>query len=597
MSALALQRLPSIMAAPNSESNPTRSGALPASVGASAHALARTGSVPVLWLGLLVVSMFVGLPFRPLTEPDEGRNAEVAREMAASGDYVLPRLNGLPYVDKPLVYYAAVAGSFKLLGLSEFAARLPSAVATLLTALLVGAFARHLFGPQAGVPAGGALLATPLAWTFGQIVILDALFTLLVVAAIVAFYLAIEASTAGQRQARLGWSLAAWTAVALGILTKGPVGLLLPLLVAAPYAVYRRAAPAVFDPRGILLGTLLITPWVWAMDTRLPGYLHYVAVVETWQRVATSGLNRSKPFWFFIPVLLIGTFPSSAMALAGAWRALLSRRQGLEPRWVFLGIWILAPLAFFSLSRSKLPHYVLPLVPAFALAASGLWIKRHPGAVPGLRAASWCWIAIGVLLVCAMGLPAIRALEAPWRSEAHYIALFAAAGAIAAGVLGLQRSLAPAALWVVTLPLLAMYLSGMPLFASLAAILSTRELAAEIRTAIPDGGQVIGVHAFPLTLPFYLRQLIVLASDDGAELTSNYVIATYPYWVRMKSTLRPDWFWRSALQQCREPTVFVTEVPNRAVRQALAEAGLPLLAGNRWFVVYGPCRPAAKSAE
>jgi 4-amino-4-deoxy-L-arabinose transferase-like glycosyltransferase len=154
--------------------------------------------------------MLAGLALRPLTEPDEGRNAEVAREMAASGDYVLPRLNGLPYVDKPALYYAVVAGSFELFGASEWSARLPSVIATLLTALLIGGFARHLFGSMdAGIFAAGAMLAAPLTWIMSQIVILDALFALWVVAALVAFYLAVEAACVQDRERGRAASLTA----------------------------------------------------------------------------------------------------------------------------------------------------------------------------------------------------------------------------------------------------------------------------------------------------------------------------------------------------------------------------------------------------
>jgi 4-amino-4-deoxy-L-arabinose transferase-like glycosyltransferase len=413
-------------------------------------------------------------------------------------------------------------------------------IATLLTALLIGGFARHLFGSMdAGTFAAGAMLAAPLTWIMGQIVILDALFALWVVASLVAFYVAVEAARVHDRKRGRAASLTAWIAIALAILTKGPVGLLLPLLVAAPYAAYRRAVSAVFDPRGVLLAAVLVAPWVWMMNARLPGYLHYVALVETWQRIATDSLDRTEPVWFYVPILLIGTLPCSVAMVAAAWRRRRMPARALDsrwrdPRWVFLSLWILLPLVFFSLSSSKMPQYVLPIVPAFALAAAGLWSGR--------------------------GSSNTR------RSEEKMP-------------------------WVTLLPLVAMYFSVLPVSIGLATARSSKSLAMEIRAALPEDGEVIAISSFPLTLPFYLGHPVTLASADASELSSNYLIAFYRHWVRVDTTLQQAEYWRAALDTCRKPAVFVAAAANHTLRTSLA-ARLPLLGINRRYVAYGPCHPA-----
>jgi 4-amino-4-deoxy-L-arabinose transferase-like glycosyltransferase len=554
--------------------------------------LLRNRALPqVLWVALFALSMLIGLPQRPLTEPDEGRNGEIAREMLASGEYALAQLNHLPNADKPALYPAIVAASYRVLGLSELGARFPSALATLLTAWLTGAFARRLFGPGAGLIAAGALLVAPLTWAYGQIVILDPIFTLWVVAAIMAFHLAVEAALEGRRSRRLALSLLGWACVAVAILTKGPVGLLLPLIVTVPYAAWRRELRAVLDWAGVLLAAAMVTPWVWMISTRLPGFLHYVAVVETWQRVATDTLHRSKPFWYFIPMLLIGAFPWSPVAISAAYRALKARSQHTDPRWVLIGLWILVPLVFFSLSRSKLPHYVLPVMPAFALLAAGLWASPQSQPLPGLRSASWTWVVLGVACALAPVLPAVRNLEEPFRTQAVVLAIVGSCAALAAGLIGLRKRTAGtgAALWIATAPVLLLYLSAQPFLASLSEAFSSRRLADAIRSAQPAGGEVIGAHAYPLALPFYLRRPLDLSSEDGSELTSNYLTLTYSQWLGARSTLHAAGYWQEMLASCPGRTVFVANAWEAPVRMALMAAGLPLLARNASYEIYGPC--------
>ena len=557
----------------------------------------RTRSFELVCIGVLALAMFAGLASRPLSEPDEGRNAEVAREMAATGNFLEPHLDGLPYVDKPFVHYMAVAGAFELFGPGEMAGRLPSALATLLTLLVTAALARRLFGSGAGTTAALALLAAPLTWIFGQLVILDALFTLWVVGALASFYAAIEAAHEGRRRARLGWAIAGWACIALGVLTKGPVGVVLPLTACAPLAYRRRALGALFDLRGVALAAALIAPWVWLMATHVPDYLHYVAVVETWERVATSALDRDRPFWY-LPLLLVpGAFPASAVAIAAAWSALRSRRWRLEPRWLFVASWILVPLVLFCLARSKMPQYVLPLVPAVALAAAGVWSRNREGPVPGLGAASLAWVLVGLALACSPLTHAVRGLGEPLRSQAHLVAAAGAAGAIGIGLYGLRgRLVGLRAFAVATLPLTVLYLVGQPIFARVLEHRSSRTLAAPIEAALPPDGRLIGVRAYPQSLAFYLKRPIELASSDGFALSSNYVMATYRHWLAVGSTVHPLEYWQSALSACPVPTVFIVRTKDSAVRAVLEQAGLPLLASDAVYAAYGPCRAPKRAA-
>jgi hypothetical protein len=637
---------------------------------------ALRGALP--WL-LLVAALAWGLGGYPLLDPDEGRNGEVAREMAAGGDFVLPRLDGLPYLDKPVLFFAVDALSQRLFGAGETAARLPSLLFALATAALTGWFAGRLFGRRARSIAAIAALAAPLPIAFARTVIFDAMLTFFVALALCAFYLAIEARVL-QRAAAAGaapeppagppvpgflrWTALAWGAIGLGVLTKGPVALAVPLLAAAPYAVFRRASRAVWHPAALLVPALCVGPWLWAVSRQVPEFLHYALFTETWQRVTTPEMNREGPIWFFIPCLLAGALPWSVLVLAGWRRSLRLRRadRGLDPPRLYLALWIALPLALFSLSHSKRPQYILPLLPAVAILAAKVWIDAeaaarvapvpasggkdlmpgasaadpaaapgapgapavpatpgdpidpNPGApaadpgflVPGGRAVASIWLALAVL--CAAAAPLL------WRSHAARLAhlsrlpptLLALAAAFLVGAalvgVGVPSGRRRGVLLLgLVLPMAALPALALPLLDEIAGHRSARAAAAAILPYLSPAAEVVGVRAFPPSLPFYLRRTILVASPRGRELTSNYVIAYFQKWLATdprRTPLRPFPWWRTALAACDRPRVFVAWADDADARAALAATGLRLLFVNDRMTAYGPCvRPGRSPSK
>jgi 4-amino-4-deoxy-L-arabinose transferase-like glycosyltransferase len=557
------------------------------------------------WFVLLVVSMGAWLGSYPLMQPDEGRNAEVAREMTASGNYVVPHLNGLPYVDKPALHFAVAAVSLRVFGPNEFGARLPSLAFTLLTALMVAWFGRRVWSTEVGLTAAAMMLVSPLAFGMARVVILDAVFATLVVGSLISLYCATEARAAAVDPAGAAkgdgawrrWALLCWAFIGLGILTKGPVALLIPLIAGIPYGVRRRALRAVLYPPAIVLAALIVAPWVAEMSKELPGYVHYVAVTETWARITSDKLHRTQPFWYFIPVLLAGTFPWICMAIAGLWnRRRRPSGAGRDSRILFLLLWVVLPFLFFSLSRSKLPHYLLPLVPAVALLAAVFATERRDAPPPGRTS--------GAVTLCLLGVVAIGATFAIHTGARVDPATLAAVQpflwvfgvtSIVAGGLGLVAKPRGAALVATfSLPMIVAGLASGPLLKAVGADRSAQGLAAAIRQQVPGRPLVVGVGAFPTSLPFYLGAPIEVASKAGNELTSNYVRARYAALVDAPgSTLHAADWWTTVLERCQEPTVFVVEVRDMAEAQRLVDAGLPRIAGDRKFEVYGPCRPSS----
>lgn len=547
------------------------------------------------FVGLVLVTGCLGLRLgaAPLIDPDEGRTAAVALAMADSGDYVVPHLNGLPHLDKPSLFYAAGALSMQAFGASEAAARFPALLAAWATVALTAWFAAHLFGRTAAWIAGTACAAAPLTLAMARTVIFDSLLGFFVVLALVAFYRAIEGRGDGENRQRLGWTVLAWCAIAGGILTKGPIALLLPLLVAGPYALWRRRQLAVWHPFGVAALLLLVAPWLIAVEQRIPGFLRYALVTETWNRLTTDELKRSGPFWYFLPYLLGGCFPwilVAASRAAEGWRQL--RRGEDRHRLVYLALWIGLPLLFFSLSKSKRPQYILPLIPAVALVAA--WACTGDRFRPrNLRIGAGGWAILGSLFAI-LGAGAGRwadklgELAQQARHTALLLGLLMLGSAALAWIFAHRRELSIPAL---ALPVALFPLATAALWSDFADERSARHLAAALRPHLAAGARIVGIETFPASLTFYLRQPIELSSLDAEPLRSNYISQSYAALATRASTLHPPDWWHPELDRCSRPLIFVIREHHGGAQAVLEAAGLPILFESDKLRALGPCRP------
>jgi 4-amino-4-deoxy-L-arabinose transferase-like glycosyltransferase len=534
------------------------------------------------WLPLLLVAAALTLGWNlgghRLLDPDEGRNAEVAREMAATNDYLVPHLDGLPYLDKPIVYFAAAAATMEILGPTETAARLPAYLATLLTIALVVWFARRRWGKAAGWVAGIALATLPLVLAYARTTIFDSTLALFTTAAILCF--------AQDRP------LLAWAAIGAGALTKGPIAILIPLATVLPYAwLVGERIRRYFPWRGLAVFGAVALPWFLAVTAQIPTFPHYVFVRETFERVTTPSFHRTAPFWYYLPIIPVAAFPWIVPVLARlgggraiwAWRARRVNVAARDP--ILLACWVLGPLVFFMLNQSKLPQYVLPLMPAFALAAArALTLNDVAG---GWKAHAASAIALAVTLFTIplwlpRGLPLTAAELAaiPPTARAVAVSLLASAALVALARRRADLTLAAGGYAVVVL---ALPLVGADLLRAVGDDRSAVALANAVR-----GRAVLAVSAYPPSLPFYLQRQVPVATAHGRELTSNF-IADYvdQFRVAPGSPLLPPDAWRAVLAECREPTVFVTRPVDRHVRDSLAS--LPLLFQDGRYVAYGPC--------
>jgi 4-amino-4-deoxy-L-arabinose transferase-like glycosyltransferase len=526
----------------------------------------------VVWAVLAVVALAWGIGDPPLADPDEGRTGEVAREMAASNDYVLPHINGLPYIDKPLLHFAATAAVMELLGPTEIAARLVPFLCFITTTLIVGLAAGRWYGFDAGWVAGIAAALAPLPLAFSRIAILDGTLSLLVTTAVLALHTATEARTA--KRTGLAWTLVGWFAIGLGILTKGPVAVAVPLMIVVPYAIWRRASWAVWNPLGPLTAIAIVTPWVVFMERKLPGYLHYVAITETWQRVASDELNRSHAWWYFLAIAGVGFFP---------WWLLIGGRRSLtggrDPHRVFAVLWLLIPLVFFSLSRSKLPQYILPLAPAVALLVAAKWSSERRLPRLGATTAVIGWGLLGTTMAAvAFGALDGRGVVPPELLEVSTVPAMAMAAVCALSVLwGIAALRGDRPAWLITalsLPVVVLPIVLRPVIVANVERRSERSLVEFIRTELPAETEVVGLQAWRPSVPFYLRQPIPVYTETASEIRSNYLLRTRENWIDPIGLLRPMPERVVSIADCGQPRVVLVHAKRQDLQAVLEGAGL-----------------------
>lgn len=488
---------------------------------------------------------FAGLGRLPLVEPDEGRNAEVGREMLASGDWITPHYNGFTYLDKPALYFWMVAGSFKMLGVSEFAARVPSALMGVATVLLIWFLARRMFGNAAGVRAGMVFAACPLPLILAREVIFDMTLTFLVTAAMVAFWLVEEVDF------RSPWFDALmFAAMGLATITKGFVGLLIPLGSVLIYEAARgrwRQSLRLRWGWGLLILLVTALPWFIAVSLRNPDFPRYALWNESLKRFTTGASHRGGGFLYYVPIFLGGFFPWSFFLLLAGWNHL---RRWRELRWesgrptLFLLCWAVWVFVFFTTSHSKLPAYFLPAVVPLSILVGVAW--GEVGKDASVRSPDW--LTAGFTMLLGLGV-LVAAASHSWL-YAHFQArlakrlppdllgllqpsllytglILAALGylgrRLAAQTRGRVAAIATFALAAITVPIIA--LRWYPPLQLLAESQSSRRLAETILASPERDCPVFGYYYFRTGLPFYLHRPVGLLSIEWGEMTSNYQVA------------------------------------------------------------------------
>jgi 4-amino-4-deoxy-L-arabinose transferase-like glycosyltransferase len=308
---------------------------------------------------------------RPLALPDEGRYTDISRWMSVSGDWLVPRIDGLPFLHKPPLYYWLEAMAIGTFGASMLVARLVPLASATIICVCVFWLVRRFADEQAARWSVAVLALNPLFYGGAQFANLDML-----VAAMITLTITL-AVLAARGQGRLLW-LAAYGAAALAVLAKGLIGVVLPGAVFVLWALLARRPDWMLKALsivGIILFIAIALPWFYAVESTIPGFVRYFVVYHHFERFLAAGFNNQQGPWFYPAVLFVAMLPWTVASLP-RWRSFY-RERAFGPTLQNLGaIWFTVVLAFFSAPRSKLVGYILPALPAFALLI-GPWMAQY----------------------------------------------------------------------------------------------------------------------------------------------------------------------------------------------------------------------------
>jgi len=473
----------------------------------------------VILLALFAVLWFGTLEYRKLIKPDEGRYAEIPREMVASGDWLTPRLNDIKYFEKPALQYWATATAFTLFGEHHWTARLWSALCGFFGVLATFLAVRRLWGDAAGLYAA-CVLGSSLMWVFiGHGNNLDMGVSFFLSSAVFGFVLA-QRDEATPRETR-NYMWLAWLALGLAVLSKGLVGLALPAATLVGYSLWQRDFTLwrrLHLVSGLALLLAVAAPWFIAVSLANPEFARFFFIHEHFERFLTKAHGRYQPIWYFIPILLIGVLPW-LVSLFLMLRQAFSRdpQSRFQPR-RFLLLWCLMVFGFFSVSSSKLFPYILPLFPALAASIGVHFAELGRREPRDLR-----WHALPVIILGAAGLafaPHVVLLsdpEVPRQLYANYVPwLQAASGLLLASAVSafVFAWFARAHAGIISLAVGGMLFTQLVLLGhdSLAPANSAYHIVERIRDQVQPGVPFYSVNTYDQTLPFYLKRSVTMVA-------------------------------------------------------------------------------------
>ena len=488
--------------------------------------LKSSGFSQWLLLGFLLVFTLVwfsNLEYRKLANPDEGRYAEIPREMVLSGDWVTPRLNDLKYFEKPPLQYWATAAAFQVFGESHWAARWWPATTSFGCVLLMFWAGRRLFGEEIGLAAAAALGGCTGFVISAHVNTLDAGLAAFLTVGLLGFLLA-QRPGATPTENR-NWMLVVWAAMALAVLSKGLIGVVLPGAVLAIYLLIERDWRLMTPPpfgEGLNLFFLVAVPRFVAVSLANHDFARFFFIHEHFARFLTKVHHREGAWWYFIPILLFGAMPwlpFIAVQLRDGWR-----REGepgtLQPRRLLL-IWAAFIFLFFSVSGSKLPSYILPVFPALALFAAMEMQRMAPATLSHF---AWGLAATGgvLLLVVLVGGGRIAHMFSkesspfeivrnvvPWIGASIFV--FTAGAMVAAW--SFRRHVRSAGIVTLALGSLGAGILALGGYDELSRLSSSYYLVREIEARQGPFDRTLpfySVQMYDQTLPFYLKRPVTL---------------------------------------------------------------------------------------
>ena len=483
---------------------------------------------------ILLITLIYGLiwfgtlNYRHLIPSDEGRYAEMAREMLVTGDWITPRYNGYKYFEKPPLQIWASAIAFQAFGFGEWQARLWSALTGFLTILIIGFTGSRIFNPRAGWLGALVLASSPMWIISGHFNSLDMALSAFMVSALCALLLA---QTSDNKTDRRNWMWLCWSMMALATLSKGLIGVAIPAMVFIAYSISAWDWK-IWSRLHIFSGTILFlaitAPWFVLVAQRNPEFLEFFFIHEHLQRFTKDTHSRTGPIYYFVPLLLVGILPWIFQIPRAFFQAWNERKQEFSSGWLLV-CWTVVIFAFFSVSKSKLPGYIIPIFPALAMLI-GARLDRALGNT-NLLSTFWKLQTLGFAALGCIGFFFISEISVQARPDeieayAQYqywviaaliaLIIFSALAAWQSKRNGLQSILSFAIGFF-----LCAIIAGTG-HETLGRAVSGIDLANRVRTIIPANVNIYSVRLLDHTMPFYLgRTMIMVESPDELEFGVN----------------------------------------------------------------------------
>jgi 4-amino-4-deoxy-L-arabinose transferase-like glycosyltransferase len=538
-------------------------------------ALTQSSTIQVAsLLGLASAVFFFHLGSYGLWEPDEARYAEIGREMLASGNLLVPHLNYVAYIEKPPLLYWIEAAWMAVLGVNEYAARLTPALAALGGVMMTWIFARRVMGSARAFLAGAILATSALYAVMAQVLTVDMLLCATMTVALFAMFL--HWSEGGR------WCWAGYVAIALGVLTKGPVAIVIPALTVAIFLWWQGELHDVLARFHVITGgaivVIIAAPWFIEIARREPGFVDFYFVGEHLRRFFEPSYSHGEPPYYYVPVLLVGMMPwTLTVPFINWWRLI----QAPSNRFCIVAAAV--TFALFSAASAKLIPYILPALPPVAvLLADGILTRALPDRTSDNGAsARGAFVLVGVTLAL-IGLAVIAvAMIAPGLASPYLIyarpALFAlgfigvAGGALVAEIFRHWCSEAGLAAFV----LIAAIGLGAGSYARLEAepLRSYARLAREVAGRAPDA-TLICYPRYVQALPFYTRRrAILVGAPTELSFGAEHAADAKSYFFHSEDDVMRLW-------NMPGPVVLVVDV--RELRELRAHLGRFTVIGAEW---------------
>jgi 4-amino-4-deoxy-L-arabinose transferase-like glycosyltransferase len=499
-------------------------------------------------LCILGTLYFILLGTRPLFVPDEGRYAEIAREMVAMGDYITPYLNGIKYFEKPVLFYWLEALAIKTMGLNLWSIRSVNAVLGIVGCLLTYFTARKLYNRTTGLLAALILGTSTLYFIMAHMISLDLTVTVFLATCLYAFILGCQKG-AGLDGRYYFWAAA--IAAALAVLTKGLIGIVFPAMIIASWIALTHEWRLLKNKAllsALLLFLLIATPWHILVGQRNPEFYYFYFIEQHFLRYTTLEVGHYQPFWFFIPNIIFGFFPWIVF-LPQAILPLLPRFWKERPLFkteLFFFLWALLIFTFFSFSKSKLIPYILPVFPPLAiLTARYLQTCMLNKPCLGIKIGYLCLVAISCLIACGLYL-LTQFVPVPNPTMANYYLYSAATFLLVGSLVGARYAFYHLGRALIT--------TFITLYAALLFIIavvpyvdarSVLPFANYLKSVIKPEDEVVTFNQYYQDLPFYLQRRVSILNwrnelSYGMQFqdTQDWMLNDASFWKRWHSGQR-----------------------------------------------------------